>query len=82
MSTSNVVFKINEIAKEFGFTLKEKQKNYKTVYLFFSESSLVAFQVSHCLAHLQLRSIDRNIHRSFFIITGTFGSLLRSEQQE
>ena len=27
MSTANVVFKINEVAKEFGFTLKEKPKN-------------------------------------------------------
>ena len=42
MSTANAVFKINEVAKEFGFTIKEKQKNYKTVCLFFGESSLVA----------------------------------------
>ena len=26
MSTANVAFKINEVDKEFGFTLKEKQK--------------------------------------------------------
>ena len=27
MSIANVVFKINEVAKEFGFILKEKQKH-------------------------------------------------------
>ena len=54
MSTANVVFKIDVVVKEFGFTLKEKQKNYKRVCLFFGEASLIAFQVSHCLAYLQL----------------------------
>ena len=44
MSTANVVFKIDEVAKEFGFTLKEKQKNYKRVCLFFCEAFLVAFK--------------------------------------
>ena len=29
ISTANVVFKIDAVAKEFGFSLKEKEKNYK-----------------------------------------------------
>ena len=57
----------DEADKEFGFTLKEKQKIYKIVCLFLCEASLVAFQVSHCLAHLQLWSINRNIHHSCFL---------------
>ena len=34
MSTANIVFKIDEVPKEFGFTLKEKQKNYKKLVYF------------------------------------------------
>ena len=34
VSTANVVFKINELAKEFGFTLKEKQKITKEFVYF------------------------------------------------
>ena len=39
------VCKINEVAKEFGFILKEKQKNCKIVCLFFDESSLYTYRV-------------------------------------
>ena len=31
MFTANVVFKIDEVTKEFGFTLKEKQKLQKSL---------------------------------------------------
>ena len=64
MSTTNIVFKIDEVAKEFGFTLKEKQKNYKKACLFFVKLLWLHFKF---LAHLQLWSIDRNIHSSCFL---------------
>ena len=47
---------------------QRETKNYKRVYLFFGEASLVAFQkFLIALAHLQLWSIDRNIHSSCFL---------------
>ena len=66
MSTANIIFKIDEVAKEFGFTLKEKQKITKES-IYFCEASLIAFQDSRCLSHLQLWSINRNIYCSCFL---------------
>ena len=48
MSTANIVFKVDEVAKEF----KEKQKELISAFVsgndFFGEYSLVAFLISHC----------------------------------
>ena len=67
MSTANDVFKINEVAKEFGFNLKDqrKTKNYKIVCLFLCKSSF-----SGCISSFSLFS------------TSTTSSVLRLEQQE
>ena len=45
MSTANIVFKIDEVPKEFGFTLKKNKKITKSLSIF-CKAFVVAFQVS------------------------------------
>ena len=49
----------------FEYLLRVLQQDLRKTLSFLGESSLVPFQVSH--SHLQLWSIDKNIHRSYFL---------------
>ena len=82
MSTANVVFKIDVVAKEFGFTLKEKQKNYKRVCLFFVKLFWLHLSFSLLITSITTEYRQEYSLCLFLIITRSFGLLLKSEQEE
>ena len=80
-----LAYLMNLYLKTHCYIERVLQLNLQKTSSIFDESSPITFQVSRCLAHLQVFSIDRNFRCScclYILITPSLGLQLRSDQQE